>query len=495
MCPQHKLRGESRPYSLSPVPRGEGWGEGLFCRATQPDERPLTLALSPEYRGEGTGAFRSGKWLLLIAIIAAIPHSAPADAGETLEQRQARSCKILAEARELAEQVKPAGDRTSALNSIGDCLARAGDITGALELDKKVETDDSPRPILKAVALAQYRGGHAEDALFTIHTMKETEAAAQTLIFLAESAEEVGDTETAVRFCQLVNGPCRLEALLLAARMQQAAADVEGSGRSLDAAKVLAHRQPDVAKVAETEALLGNLERAERLMARLRRESDQSRVMAAIVSVEAAAKDFENADAHAASIDTDALRFTALGKIALAHAELGQTAEAVRQINALQDDQARLEFGRSLTEMELKSHGEEAGRAVAAGWQDVRTKAVCMSIVALAAGKAGHADTAKKLMLDSQVFLWTEHDYAADPALAALAENLSLLDMPTEAMAMVERVKDSERRASSLQAVIRNTTRLHDDAAGRKCLESIREPREKIVGLIGIAEGILAGGN
>src|SRR6185437_6933196 len=39
--------------SLSPVLRGEGWGEGPFSRGAHFVERPLTLTLSPEYRGEG----------------------------------------------------------------------------------------------------------------------------------------------------------------------------------------------------------------------------------------------------------------------------------------------------------------------------------------------------------------------------------------------------------------------------------------------------------
>src|SRR6185437_1515811 len=41
--------------SLSPVLRGEGRGEGPFSRAAQLAERALTLTLSPEYGGEGTG--------------------------------------------------------------------------------------------------------------------------------------------------------------------------------------------------------------------------------------------------------------------------------------------------------------------------------------------------------------------------------------------------------------------------------------------------------
>jgi glycosyltransferase involved in cell wall biosynthesis len=41
--------------SLSPVLRGEGWGEGRFADVRTPPEKPLTLPLSPEYRGEGTG--------------------------------------------------------------------------------------------------------------------------------------------------------------------------------------------------------------------------------------------------------------------------------------------------------------------------------------------------------------------------------------------------------------------------------------------------------
>src|SRR6185437_7612635 len=42
-----------RSYSLSPVLRGEGWGEGPFSRAAQLDQPPLTPTLSPEYGGEG----------------------------------------------------------------------------------------------------------------------------------------------------------------------------------------------------------------------------------------------------------------------------------------------------------------------------------------------------------------------------------------------------------------------------------------------------------
>ncbi len=45
--------------SLSPVPRGEGWGEGSSVTnrgiATSFHVRPLTLTLSPGYSGEGTG--------------------------------------------------------------------------------------------------------------------------------------------------------------------------------------------------------------------------------------------------------------------------------------------------------------------------------------------------------------------------------------------------------------------------------------------------------
>src|SRR6185437_4740166 len=39
--------------SLSPVLRGEGWGEGSFSRAARFPESPLTLTLTPEYGGEG----------------------------------------------------------------------------------------------------------------------------------------------------------------------------------------------------------------------------------------------------------------------------------------------------------------------------------------------------------------------------------------------------------------------------------------------------------
>ena len=50
----------SRPYPLAPVPRGEGGVRGLARAARSglprpPRDRPLTLSLSPGYRGEGTG--------------------------------------------------------------------------------------------------------------------------------------------------------------------------------------------------------------------------------------------------------------------------------------------------------------------------------------------------------------------------------------------------------------------------------------------------------
>jgi hypothetical protein len=47
-----KARTEGDSYPLSPVPGGEGRGEGRF--APQSQREPLTLTLSPEYRGEGT---------------------------------------------------------------------------------------------------------------------------------------------------------------------------------------------------------------------------------------------------------------------------------------------------------------------------------------------------------------------------------------------------------------------------------------------------------
>jgi hypothetical protein len=43
-------------YSLAPVLRGEGWGEGFKIRDRRfalDSTLPLSLALSPEYRGEG----------------------------------------------------------------------------------------------------------------------------------------------------------------------------------------------------------------------------------------------------------------------------------------------------------------------------------------------------------------------------------------------------------------------------------------------------------
>ena len=42
---------QAKLCSLSPVLRGEGWGEGFDSSEIR---RPLTLALCPEYRGEGT---------------------------------------------------------------------------------------------------------------------------------------------------------------------------------------------------------------------------------------------------------------------------------------------------------------------------------------------------------------------------------------------------------------------------------------------------------
>ena len=45
--------------SLSPVLGGEGWGEGSFGEWRNFKIWPLTLTLSPEYRGEGTKASRS----------------------------------------------------------------------------------------------------------------------------------------------------------------------------------------------------------------------------------------------------------------------------------------------------------------------------------------------------------------------------------------------------------------------------------------------------
>ena len=48
--------------ALAPSPLysgGEGWGEGRFSRAAQLYAPPLTLTLSPGYRGEGTGRSRA----------------------------------------------------------------------------------------------------------------------------------------------------------------------------------------------------------------------------------------------------------------------------------------------------------------------------------------------------------------------------------------------------------------------------------------------------
>ena len=62
-CPRRETQVRSHSpdnsfRSPSPVLRGEGWGEGR-SRVAQLAERPLTLTLSPEYRGEGTRRLRA----------------------------------------------------------------------------------------------------------------------------------------------------------------------------------------------------------------------------------------------------------------------------------------------------------------------------------------------------------------------------------------------------------------------------------------------------
>src|SRR6185437_11382149 len=51
-CAASRWRGIS---SLSPVLRGEGWGEGRFVALRPSREWPLTPTLSPEYGGDGAG--------------------------------------------------------------------------------------------------------------------------------------------------------------------------------------------------------------------------------------------------------------------------------------------------------------------------------------------------------------------------------------------------------------------------------------------------------
>ena len=251
-----------------------------------------------------------------MGMLMAVASTANADSADTFETRRTAACRILLEAQSAAHEITSPSDRNAALTSIAQTLIRADDVTGALAIDQKIATGELPRPILKALALAQLRAGRADDALFTVRTMKDQEASDITLMALAEAADDAGDPELAVRMCRFVSGEARLDALLMAARVQRRADDLDGASSSLDSAKLLAHHQAEVAKVAETEALLGNLDRADKLMSRLRRESDQSRVLAAIVSVEAAAKDFASADSHASDIGIDSIKFSSLGTIA-----------------------------------------------------------------------------------------------------------------------------------------------------------------------------------
>jgi hypothetical protein len=424
-------------------------------------------------------------------VLAVAASAAGGEAAGPDHDRRELAGKILLEAQVSAHDIVSPSGRNAALASIAEVMIRAGDENGALALDKKIKTTETPRPILKALALAQLHAGRIDDALFTVRTMNDADASDITLFALAHAADDSGDAELAVRMCRLVSGEGRLDALLLATRIEHQVADRDGEDAALDAAKLLAHRQAEVAKVAETEALIGNLERADRLMARLHRESDQSRVLAAMVSIEAAARDFAAADSHAADINVDSYRSAALGSIAMAHAQAGQMKDAIEQMNAIPDDDVRLDIERKVTELALKNQGLDGGRAAALGCHDAAGKSVCLSLVALATAKSGNAQLARKTMAEAQAALFPEHELPSDPALAAVAENLAGIDMPDEAVAMVEKIRDADIRTDEARAVLRAITRGHDLAFARKRIESLKDAPERTAAMVGIADGML----
>jgi hypothetical protein len=312
---------------------------------------------------------------------------------------------------------------------------------------------------------------------------------------LAKASDDAGDPVTAVRLCKLVGGEARLDALLLATRIQHRIADFDGEADSLNSAKLLAHHQAEVAKVAETEALMGNLDRAERLMARLRRESDQARVLAAMVNFEAQAKDFANAEEHLLLIDNEYYKSLATGTVALAHAELGRMKESAKLLNAIEDSDVRRNFQRGLTARELQAHGVEAGRAVAVACHDGSDKAVCLSLVATWAAKSGDAVGAPKIMAEAQASLFPERDLPPDAAIAMVCGNLAASDMADDAMKLAEKSRDSDVRVDAIQNIVRLNTRLHDARSSRKLIERLTESRERAAGLVGMAEGLLDEGD
>ena len=74
--------------SLSPVIRGEGWGEGPVAyerRSTVVRRRPLSPALSPAYRGEGVGVI---VLLALLSISVVARAAAPTSKAATTQKTQ-----------------------------------------------------------------------------------------------------------------------------------------------------------------------------------------------------------------------------------------------------------------------------------------------------------------------------------------------------------------------------------------------------------------------
>jgi hypothetical protein len=428
--------------------------------------------------------------LLTVLLMASAP-AVGAETAAAIEKRQALARTTLQEALVHLDDIQAASDRNWAMQAVGLALAAAGDEANAREVDQKVETGEVPRPILRAIALAQFGKGHVDDAVATARGMKDQDGSDLTFMALAQQAESCGDPEMAAQLCQLATGPLRIEALLIEARIQHRAADEEGSDASLDAAKVLAVRQPQVALIAETEALLGNLERAGRLLGRIRRERERSNIYAAMAAVEAAAKDFENADADADSIYDDTAKSITLGRIAMARAGNGQIKQAVEGMTAISDDDTRLEFQRSLVAMELRRHGIAAGHDIAAAFTGDSAKAVCLSQVAAAAARAGKMTEAQSALDEANAALARPHPEMADAMLAGVADNLALMDKPQKAMELAGRILDTSRRSLTICQIVRTTTRRRDPADGQKLLESISDPRDRALARVGIAPGLL----
>jgi hypothetical protein len=431
--------------------------------------------------------------ILAVLLLAFVPPALGSDSIPTLEQRQADARKILEEAFSHLDDIQNSNERNSAMQAIGLAFIEAGDEARARQIDKKTQTSETPRPILKAIALDQFNKGQLDDAIVTAHIMKDEDAADLTFMALAEQADKLGDPEMAARLCNRVTGTLRLDALLLAARIQAAAADEDGSAASMNAAKLLAVRQPAVAKVAETEALLGNLDRAERLLGRLRREHDRARVYAAMVYIDAAAKDFQSASAHADEIYDDELRSVSIGRIAMARAEIGQVKEAAEAINAISDWDARLSYSRSLVTLELNLHGIQASHQIAATMGD-SAKALCLSQVALAAARAGDAKQAQAALDEAKAELAKPHTYMPDETMAMIVENMSQMSRPDDAIEVAGHIRDRAQRGEALSHVISTTARLSGLPAAKKLMDSIADPLGREFGLIGLAEGMVGEG-